>query len=137
MVEAVKMVASILNEIRELLIVISRRLGFYLTDKELHFWVFGLVGILLFLLVDVFFRWLSRWTVSAISFIYVSTVLIVFALGMELQQRITGEGIMDFRDFVSGIWGFLALFALYAGVRGLVWLLQRHRERAAAQQRES
>ena len=128
MVEVTRALASFINELRDVLLFASRRLGLGLSDKELHFWVFGLVGIVLFLLTDLLFRRMSRWTVSAISFVYTATVLLIVVLGIEFQQKITGRGIMDFSDSASRMWGFLAFFAAYAVIRLLVWLGARLRK---------
>ena len=128
MVEVTRALASLSDELRDILVLVSGRLGLGLSDRELNFWVFGLVGIALFLLTDLLFRRISRWTVSAISFVFTATVVILFGLVVEVQQRITGRGIMDFSDFAAGMWGFLAFFAAYAVIRLLVWLGVRLRK---------
>lgn len=117
MLEALRSAVSIINRLHDVLLLVVRKLGLQLSDKQLHFWILGLIGIALFVAVDVAFRWISKWSVSALSFVYTLTVLVVIALSMEIQQRITGRGDLDFNDIVAGIWGFIVLLGLYILVR--------------------
>jgi len=98
-----------------------------LTDKELHFWVIGAVGMIIFLLTDAFFKRIAQWGISAISFVYTFTVLLVIAFGLEIQQDLTGRGNMEFKDIVYGLWGFIAIFAAYLCVKIVIFLLSRGR----------
>ena len=118
-------IAEMITLAHRLLQVLAWRLGLDLTDKQLHFWVFGLAGIILFVATDALFRWLVRWSISAVSFVYAATVLVVIALSLEVQQRITGSGIMDMRDVLAGMWGFLVLFAAYALIRMIILFIQK------------
>ena len=117
MIEVLRWVVSAVNRVHDALLVAVARLGLRLDDKQLHFWVLGLIGIALFLAVDAAFRWVSKWSVSALSFIYTLTILVVVALAMEIQQQITGRGALDFNDILAGIWGFVTLFCVYLLVR--------------------
>lgn len=67
----------------------------------------------------------GRRSITAISFIYVFTVMTVLGLAIEIGQKITGTGDMDFRDVVAGLYGVLAFFAVYTVYR-LIVLLVRH-----------
>ena len=117
MIEVLRRAVSAVNWLRDALLVAVRTLGLRLDDKQLHFWVLGLIGIALFVAVDAGFRWISKWSVSALSFIYTLTILVVVALAMEIQQQITRRGALDFNDILAGIWGFVTLFCLYLLVR--------------------
>ena len=117
MLDVLKSAVSIINRLHDVLLLVVRKLGLRLNDKQLHFWILGSLGIVLFVVVDVAFRRISKWSVSAISFIYTLTVLVVIALSMEIQQQITRRGALDFNDIVAGIWGFIVLLGLYALVR--------------------
>ena len=117
MIEVLRWVVSAVNRLRDALLVAVRTLGLRLDDKQLHFWVLGVIGIALFMAVDVAFRWVSKWSVSALSFIYTLTILVVVALAMEIQQQITRRGALDFNDILAGIWGFVTLFCVYLLVR--------------------
>ena len=87
------------------------------TDKELHFIVIGVLGMLIFFAVHAVFKRLAKFSITAVSFIYVFTVMVVITFAIEIGQKVSGTGNMDFGDIVSGMWGFIALFGVYALVR--------------------
>ncbi len=92
------------------------------SDKELHFLVIGAIGLTLILLVYPLFKWLAnRKRVLAITWIYVLTVLIVLTFAIEIGQRITGTGSMEFGDIVAGMSGFFAVTAAIVVVHLLTW----------------
>ena len=139
MIDVLRWVVSAVNRLHDGLLVAVRALGLRLDDKQLHFWVLGLMGITLFVVVDVAFRWVSKWSVSALSFIYTLTILVVVALAMEIQQQITRRGALDFNDILAGIWGFVTLFCVYLLVRVAVHAtsIARNKIRAGWVSRES
>ncbi|SEL39049.1 hypothetical protein SAMN04488700_0724 [Carnobacterium iners] len=112
--------ASLVNEIHD---QISLRVGIQMTDKELHFWVIGLVGIAFFLLVYPIFKWIDKFKfkTTILAFIYTFTVMIVLVFAIEIQQAITDRGQMEFSDAVVGLWGFIVLFFIYSIVAGIVY----------------
>lgn len=118
----IKVIANIINELHDKLIILFKLLGLRFTDKELHFWVFGISGILLFIFIDIMFKWISKWSITAISFIYTITCLIILVLAIEIQQKITGRGNMEFNDALASILGFLSFFGVYVIIRALVWV---------------
>ena len=80
----------------------------YLSDKELHFYVVAITGVLLILVLDPLFRYLvKRNKTLYIVWIYVFTFLFAFTLLIEIGQRLTGTGMMDYMDTVAGLVGFL------------------------------
>ena len=91
-----------------------------LGDKDLHFSIMALAAMLLFFVVHAVFRRLAKWSITAVSFIYVFTVMTVLGLAIEIGQRISGTGEMDFADIVAGLYGVLAFFAVYTAYRLLV-----------------
>ena len=91
-----------------------------LGDKDLHFVIMALAAMLLFFLVHAVFRRLAKWSITAVSFIYVFTVMTVLGFAIEIGQRISGTGEMDFADIVAGLYGVLAFFAVYTAYRLLV-----------------
>ncbi len=125
MEKALKISAGIINNIHDFIIYISNAMGLNLTDKGLHFWTIGVVGIILFLVADNIFRRLARWSISSISFIFTFIFLTVLVFGLEIEQKITGRGNMEFSDIVSGLWGFIALFMVYVVVIAVVYLIKR------------
>ncbi len=58
-----------------------------------------------------------------ITWIYVFTVLIVITFAIEIGQGFTHTGTMDFDDIVSGIFGFVIFFAIFALIRGIIHLI--------------
>ena len=103
-----------------------------LGDKDLHFVIMALAAMLLFFLVHAVFRRLAKWSITAVSFIYVFTVMTVLGFAIEIGQRISGTGEMDFADIVAGLYGVLALFAVYTAYRllamGVSVLLRKTRK---------
>ena len=92
------------------------------SDKELHFLVIGAMGLLLILLVYPVFKFLAnRGRVLAITWIYALTVLVVVTFAIEIGQRITGTGSMDFGDIVAGMGGFLAVTVALSALHLVAW----------------
>lgn len=132
MVQVLRSMAVIMNELHHLVGFVTERFGLPLSDKALHFWIFGLFGLASFLIVDALFRWIAKWSVSALSFLYTLTLVAILALSIEIQQRLTGQGNMQFRDLTAGLWGFLVLIAVYALIRLLLgWLIDRRQHTTA------
>ena len=112
-----------MNYFHDKLVLLTRLLGLHFDDKQLHFLVIGLLGIVLFILVNKLFKYLVRYSLTAISFIYTFTVLVVLVFAIEIGQKLTGRGNMEFQDIVEGLWGFLVAFAVYQGFLIIVrWL---------------
>ena len=105
--------------------------GFELSfsDKEMHFAMMLIMGMMLFFVVHFVFSRLAKWSITAVSFIYVFTVMTVLGFAIEIGQRISGTGEMDFADVVAGLYGVLAFFAVYTVYRLIVlfigWLLKK------------
>ncbi|WP_073337048.1 hypothetical protein [Clostridium grantii] len=117
MIEMLKLMSSILNEIHDILIRIFKQLGFSFNDKELHFIIIGIIGMVLYLIVNAAFKKIVKLSVEVISFIYTATVLLVLVFAIEIAQKITGGGVMEFEDVVAGVWGFIYIFAVYLAIR--------------------
>lgn len=116
MITALKFVTSIINYFHDKLIWLTKFFGLKLNDKQLHFLVIGVIGILLFVFVHKVFKYLVQYSLTAISFIYTFTVLVVFVFAIEIGQKVTGRGNMEFQDIVDGLWGFLVAFAVYLAI---------------------
>jgi len=125
MEKALRVSAGIINNIHDFIVYILSAMGIDLTDKGLHFWTIGVIGIVLFLVADNVFRRLAKWSVSFISFIFTFLFLTVLVFGLEIEQKITGRGNMEFSDIVSGLWGFIALFMFYLIVIAAMSLIKR------------
>jgi len=113
----------LVNNVHDILILLFDSLGFHLTDKDLHFWIIGIIGILLFFVTDIIFKSLAKWSISILSFVYTFTVLIVLVFSIEIEQKITKRGHMEFNDIVAGLWGFFAVFGVYLGIRLFIFLI--------------
>jgi hypothetical protein len=125
MIEILKFMSDILNQIHDLLIKIFKELGFVFNDKELHFIIIGIIGMLLYLFVNMAFKKIVRVSVEIISFIYTATVLLVLVFAIEIAQKITGGGVMEFQDIVAGIWGFIYIFSIYLVIRMGSYLIKK------------
>lgn len=88
-----------------------------LSDKDWHFIIMAVMGMAMFFLVHAVFKRLAKWSITAVSFIYVFTVMTVLGFAIEIGQRISGTGQMDFSDVVAGLYGVLAFFAVYTAYR--------------------
>lgn len=123
----------IIAQIHESLMHLNDDFELYLGDKEMHFIVMAVLGMMLFFMVHFVFKRLAKWSITAVSFIYVFTVMTVIGFAIEIGQKITGTGDMDFRDVVAGLYGVLGFFAVYTVYRLIVMLVQylmRRRKKA-------
>ncbi|WP_010650278.1 hypothetical protein [Oceanobacillus massiliensis] len=122
MKEIVITLAEIVNNIHDILIDMF---GLSMSDKELHFWLIGIIGMGMFFLVYLFFKLLEnmKWSTSIFSFIYTFTIMIVLVFAIELQQAITNRGNMEFADAVMGLWGFLVMFFVYALIAAVIYFV--------------
>lgn len=116
MAEILNSFTLIMNLIHELIVTIVSKLGFDISDKIIHFLFMGIVGLIIFILVDITFKKLVNYGVSILSFIYTFSAIIVVSLIIEIQQKVTGEGNMEFADIVYGIGGFLLFFLIFIGI---------------------
>ena len=89
----------------------------HMSDKDWHFIIMAVMGMAMFFLVHAVFKRLAKWSITAVSFIYVFTVMTVLGFAIEIGQRISGTGQMDFSDIVAGLYGVLAFFAVYTAYR--------------------
>lgn len=130
----------IVAQIHSFLLHLNDGFELRLGDKDLHFIIMALLGMLLFFMVHFVFKRLAKWSVTAISFIYVFTLMTVLGFAIEVGQKITGTGEMDFADVVAGLYGVLAFFGIYTAYRLLVMLvshlMDRRRGRKAASGKE-
>ena len=114
----------IVAQVHESILHLNDNFELALGDKELHFLVMFALGMVLFFAVHFVFKRLAKWSITAISFIYVFTVMTVLGFAIEIGQKITGTGAMDFRDVVAGLYGVLLFFAIYTVYRVAVLLIR-------------
>lgn len=95
------------------------------TDKELHFLVIGMMGMGFIFVVYPVFKWLAKHDhVMVIAWIYVLTLIIVITFAIEIGQKVTGTGNMEFADIVMGVFGFIVMFLGFSVVRGIYKLIR-------------
>ena len=96
------------------------------TDKEMHFLVIGLLGMAMIFVVYPLFKYLARHNHEmVIAWIYVFTLIIVITFAIEIGQKITNTGHMEFADIMYGVVGFLAMFFVFSILRGIYHLILR------------
>lgn len=116
MEQTIKLLAKLVNFIHDVIVDLTDFFGWPLTDKDLHFWLFGLLGFLIYVVVDRLFKWMAKWNLSLVSFLYTFTVMAVLALLLEVMQKVTKRGNMEFLDFIYGIWGFIAFWLVFVSL---------------------
>ncbi len=107
------------------------------SDKELHFLIIGAMGMAMIFAVHPLFKWLVKHNhIMVISWIYVFTLIIVITFAIEIGQRVTNTGTMDFKDIVFGVFGFICMFMVFSVIRGIyhliLRLIRRYREARCA-----
>lgn len=88
-----------------------------MTDKQLHFWVIGILGMLMLFVVYPLFKLLSKNHILVVAWIYVFTLMVVITFAIEIGQGFTGTGLMEFDDIVFGLVGFMFLFLIFVIIR--------------------
>ncbi len=114
--EWIRFIVEIMNNIHDLLIVVLNDvLGLQMSDKDMHFWIMGFIGITTFACVYVVSKWLSKlpYGIQIIAFLYTLTFMFVLVFAIEIQQGITNRGNMEFADAIIGLWGFFVIFFIY------------------------
>lgn len=115
-----------ITRIHNYLLTLNNQFENSFTDKELHFLIVGAFGIALVLVLHPIFLWLSRTGhTMVISFLYVLTVVMVLTFAVEIGQGYYGTGAMELDDVIYGVAGFLAFFAAFSVVRGIIHLIMR------------
>lgn len=124
MKELAILITEMVNQFHDAFISLCGIFGIHLTDKEMHFWVIGIFGIFFFGVTHAVFTWLSKWSMTALSFIYTVTVIIVIVFAIEIQQKVTGRGNMEFLDATEGIKGFLVFFMFFLLLKMLLGFIK-------------
>lgn len=111
-------------KIHRYLLTLNDSFEYVFTDKELHFIVIGFLGMGMLFVVYPIFKALSKKHVMVIAWIYVFTVIIVITFAIEIGQKVTNTGAMEFADIVFGVVGFLFMFIVFSVVRGIYHLIK-------------
>ncbi len=120
MITFINQIVNLINDLHDQIWGYSEQLGLPFTDKDLHFWIIGLLGVIFFIFTDFFFRWLATINISLISFFFTSAIISILVLVLEVEQKLTGRGGMELDDILAGLLGFLVLLAVYQSCRFLL-----------------
>lgn len=123
MKEFLYFIVEIIAKIHNKILTINDKYENILDDKQLHFLVIGAVGMILLFIIYPLFKWLSKNHVLIIAWIYVFTVIIVLTFAIEIGQKVTGTGNMEFADIASGIIGFMVMFIIFTIIRWLILMV--------------
>ena len=125
MVEILKLIASFINDLHDKVLDIVSIAGYPLNDKQLHFIFMALIGIVIFAFTQIIFKKLSKYSITAISFIYTLTVMIVIVFAIEIQQKLTNRGNMEFADIAYGLYGFIYIFLIYLLIKFIIIAIKK------------
>lgn len=102
---------------------------YHFSDKELHFLIIGILGMGFIFAIYPVFKWLAdRNHIMTITFIYAFTLIIVITFAIEIGQKVTNSGNMEFADIMMGVIGFVLMYTVFATVRQIckaIWRLIR------------
>jgi len=125
MARYLRMLVAWVSRAHNYILSLNDRFEYSFSDKEMHFLVIGAIGLALILLVYPVFRLLANHNrVLAITWIYVLTVLLVLTFAIEIGQRFSGSGTMEFGDVVAGMGGFFAVTAVIMVLHLLLWTVK-------------
>lgn len=107
-----------ITKIHNYLLQLNDAYEYNFTDKELHFLVIGILGMVFIFVIYPVFKWLAdRGHVMTITFIYAFTLIIVITFAIEIGQKVTNTGNMEFADIVMGVFGFVIMYTVFALIR--------------------
>lgn len=125
------LVVEYIAKIHNKFLALNDKFEYNFTDKELHFLVIGALGMLFIFMIYPVFKWLAKKDhVMVIAWIYVFTLIIVITFAIEIGQKATNTGAMEFADIVFGVVGFIVMFLVFlvfrAIYKGLRRVIQEH-----------
>ena len=114
---------SLITYMHERIMGINDSNELFLSDKELHFYTVAIFGVLLLFCLYPLFRYMvKRNKTLLITWLFVFVFLVGFTLLIEVGQKLTGTGDMDYLDTVAGLMGFVLASIIILVIRGF-WLL--------------
>lgn len=117
-------IVELIAEIHTYLLTLNDDYELYFTDKELHFIIIGFLGMAMVLVIYPIFKYLiDNKRYLTLTWIYVFTIIIVITFAIEIGQKVTNTGNMDFGDIVFGVVGFMAMYLAFAFVVGIYRLI--------------
>ena len=98
----------------------------YLSDKELHFLIIGIMGILMLMVFYPLFKCMSKKHLEVlIAWFYVFTILVVITFAIEIAQWYSNSGVMEFRDIVAGLAGYFLMSFVFIVIVRIVELIKK------------
>lgn len=124
MKELLYTIIEIISVLHTKLLALNDAYEYNFTDKQLHFIVIGILGMALVFAIHPVFLWLAkRKHVMAITWVYVFTLILVITFAIEIGQKVTNTGSMEFADIVFGIGGFILMFIVFDVIRIIIKLI--------------
>lgn len=118
MKEFLYFIVKVIAKFHSIILRLNDKFEYNFSDKQLHFLVIGVLGMGLVFVIYPIFKWLAaKGHVMVITWIYVLTLILVLTFAIEIGQKITNTGAMEFADIVFGVLGFILFFAIFALVR--------------------
>ena len=97
----------------------------YLSDKELHFLIIGIMGVLMLMVFYPLFKWLAKKHLEIIiAWFYVFTILVI-TFAIEIAQWYSNSGVMEFRDIVAGLAGYFLMSFVFIVIVRIVELIKK------------
>jgi len=109
-----------ISKFHSLFMRLNDKYEYHFSDKELHFLIIGILGMGFIFVIYPVFKWLAkRDHIMTITWIYVFTLIIVITFAIEIGQKVTGTGVMEFADIAFGVVGFLFMYIIFAVLRAI------------------
>ena len=109
---------GLITKIHGMIMQLNNAFEANLSDKDLHFLVIGFLGMGMIFVIYPFFSYLAKRNhIMFISWIYVFTVIVGLSFAIEIGQKVTNTGNMEFADIMFGLMGFLFMFLVFSLLR--------------------
>lgn len=119
-------IVELIAKIHSRLLMLNDAWEYHFSDKELHFLIIGALGMAMIFAVHPLFKWLVKHNhIMVISWIYVFTLIIVITFAIEIGQRVTNTGQMEFADIMFGVMGFIGMFLIFSVIRRIYHVIRR------------
>ena len=126
MKEALNKIVEMIAMVHSKILALNDDYEMHFSDKQLHFLVIGFLGMALIFAIYPIFKWLAKKDcIMTITWIYVFTLIIVITFAIEIGQKVSHTGTMDFADIVFGTVGFMAMYLIFVSIRQLVKMVVR------------
>ena len=131
MVKFIVFVTALMNDFHDWILSFFPKGRFQFIDELLHFVIIAAVGMIIFACVYALFKFLSKYGIAAISFVYTFTVVAILAFAIEIQQGVTKRGDPSLSDILWGLGGFLCIFSVYLIIKKIRARIKRKYEKSS------